>query len=388
MASERTVVLKHVRHWQQRGLVADVQAAELLAASEELLRGGTSLLVKGTLAGLGAGLVLAGAGLVAAEHWFTIDRFAKLGGWALLQVAFLALAHDLGRRFPDRPALAEASSLVAGGLVLAGIVLVAEIYHLDGRNANAVWLWLALVLPMPFALPRRTPAAVVGAALLLALTFEVFEPGSPVRVREADGPWLWLGLPLLAAAAASRLPRAPESIRGFAGAWAFAILQLALLVLGASQDLDSSALGRAWAVVLPGLAWALWRPHDALPAGLAASEWRLLLCGSLLPFALLGGGYDPASTLDFAGVVLAWIVQLAAAVFVVRAGARSQAAGWINAGYAAIALGILVRYFDFFGDALEGGLALLVTGLVILGVSFAVERSRRRALRRAAEVAR
>ena len=69
---------------------------------------------------------------------------------------------------------------------------------------------------MPFLLARRTPAAISGAALLLALAFEVFEPGSPVKVRDVDGPWLWLGLPLLAAAAASGLPRAPEALKGLA----------------------------------------------------------------------------------------------------------------------------------------------------------------------------
>jgi uncharacterized membrane protein len=386
MSSERTVLRRHLRHWQERGLVGEEQAGALLAASEELLRRNASRLVLGALAALGAGLVLAGAGLLVAQHWLELHRFAKLSGWAVLQLAFALLAFDLGRRFPDRPALAEAAALVAGGLLLAGISLVAEVYHLDGRTANSLWLWAALVLPMAFVLERRAPAGVFGAALLVALLSEVFEPGSPVRARDVDGPWLWLGLPLLATAVAARLPRAPRTLAGAAGGWAFAFTQLALLVFGAAQDLDSSNLGRAWAVAIPGLAWALWRPHDVLGATLSAAEWRLLLAGSLAPWLLVGASYQPASPVDAAAVAIAWVVQLAAAVLVVRAGARAQAAGWINAGYAGVALGILVRYFDFFPNALEGGLALLVTGLLLLAMLFALERSRRLALRRLAEV--
>lgn len=385
MSSERAVLRRHLRHWQERGLVGEEQAGALLAASEELLRRNASRLVLGALAVLGAGLVLAGAGLLLAQHWLELHRFAKLGGWALLQVAFTVLAFDLGRRVPDRPALAEAAALVAGGLLLVGISLVAEIYHLDGRTANSLWLWAALVLPMSFVLERRAPAGVFGAALLAALLFEVFEPGSPVKARDVDGPWLWLALPLVAAGVAAWLPRAPQALAGVAGGWAFGFTQLALLVFGAAQDLDGSDLGRAWAVALAGLGWALWRPHDVLGATLSVAEWRGLLVGSLAPWLLVGPGYEPGSPVDAAAVAVAWVVQLAAAVLVVRAGARAQAAGWINAGYAGVALGILVRYFDFFPNALEGGLALLVTGLLLLAVLFALERSRRLALRRLAE---
>jgi hypothetical protein len=46
----------------------------------------------------------------------------------------------------------------------------------------------------------------------------------------------------------------------------------------------------------------------------------------------------------------------------------------------ALLTGGVVRYFDFFGDFLEGGTALALTGFVLLFVLFALERARRRTL--------
>jgi hypothetical protein len=46
--------------------------------------------------------------------------------------------------------------------------------------------------------------------------------------------------------------------------------------------------------------------------------------------------------------------------------------------------GILTRYFDFFGDFLEGGVALVLTGVLVLFTLYALERARRRTLRRQA----
>ena len=118
------------------------------------------------LAGLGGGLLLAGLILIIAENWEALHRSLKLGGWALLQLAFLFVAYRLGQLWRDRPALAEAIAFVAGGWVLGGIALVSQIYQLDSRPPNGIWLWLILVLPAAWLLERRAVAAVVFIALL------------------------------------------------------------------------------------------------------------------------------------------------------------------------------------------------------------------------------
>jgi len=143
--------------------------------------------------------------LIIAENWEGLHRSLKLGGWALLQLAFLLFAYQLSRVWPDRPALAEAMSFVAGGWMLGGIALVSQIYQLDSRPPNGIWLWLVLVLPGAWLLERRAVTAVIIIALVCGFALEVGQIDSIFRADRVDGPWIWIGVPLLAAGLASYL---------------------------------------------------------------------------------------------------------------------------------------------------------------------------------------
>jgi len=100
---------------------------------------------------------------------------------------------------------------------------------------------------------------------------------------------------------------------------------------------------------------------------------------------LIGAQYDAGETIDIAAVGVAWITQLGLTILVIRAGARAGSTAWVNLGYVALVAGIVTRYFDFFGDYLEGGTALTATGALLLFCVYALEKSRRRTL--AGEVA-
>jgi uncharacterized membrane protein len=73
------------------------------------------------------------------------------------------------------------------------------------------------------------------------------------------------------------------------------------------------------------------------------------------------------------------------AVLTIRAGARRGSESWVNLGYLALLAGHLTRYFDFFGDYLQGGAALALTGVLLLFVLYALEKARRRTLVREAQ---
>lgn len=354
--------------------------ARLRASSRELSRTSAGATVRIALAALGGALLLAGLTLVVAENWQVLPRTAKLAGWAAIQFALLLAADRLGRGFLTRTLLAGALTFAAGGWVLAGIALVSQIYHLDSRPANGIWLWLVLVLPGAWLLERTTTSAVVFVALVTGLFMEAFENDSLVHVRNAEGPWLWLALPALAVTLASWLPRPAAGLRDWVGAWIFGASNFFLLVLGAGQELDSSSLGRAWSLVGLGLAGMLALPHRSLPVAWDTATSRLIVAGSLLPWMLMGSRYDAGRMLDLFAVGLAWVIQFALAVLVIRAGARSGSESWVNLGYLALLAGIGTRYFDFFGDYLEGGAALALTGVLLLLVLYFLERARRRTI--------
>jgi uncharacterized membrane protein len=378
MSRELKAVDKHLRHWRGQGLVDAELEARLRASSQELDRSGVGTVLRTALALLGGALVLAGLTLVVAENWMALSRGVKLAGWAVFLAAFVAASEHAARRFPDRPALGEAFALAAGGWVLAGIALVSQIYHLDSRPPNGIWLWVALVLPAAWLLPRRATAAVLFAALATGLALEIAEKDSVVHANTGEGPWLWLAIPLLAGIAVSFLPRPWPGLRAWLGAWTFAAGQVFLLVLGALQELDRSDLGRAGLVAAAGLLGAIALPRRVLPWDALTS--RVLIAATLLPWSILGERYDKGAILDGIGIGAAWIAQFAVAILVIRAGARTGSRAWVNLGYLAVLAGVVVRYFDFFGAFLEGGAALALTGVMLLFIVFALEKARRRTL--------
>ena len=144
------------------------------------------------------------------------------------QLAFLFSAYQLSRAWPDRPALAEAMSFVAGGWMLGGIALVSQIYQLDSRPPNGIWLWLVLVLPAAWLLERRAVAAVIFIALVWGFALEAGQIDSIFRADRVDGPWIWIGIPLLAAGLASYLPAPARFLREWTGFWTFVAASLFL----------------------------------------------------------------------------------------------------------------------------------------------------------------
>src|SRR6185295_9890892 len=129
-----------------------------------------------------------------------------------------------------------------------------------------------------------------------------------------------------------------------------------------------------------GASVALLWPGRTLPPAWGAAGARAILAVSLLPWSLLGRAYDATDPLDVFALGVAWVAQIAAALLLIRCASRSGSPLWVNLGFVALLAGILTRYFDLFGDYLQGGLALAMTGVLILVVVTILERSRRRAL--------
>jgi uncharacterized membrane protein len=372
----------HLAHWRQAGLLTDAQVAELRAATpppHSPVSVAAVPWVRWGLVALGGGLLLAGLILVMAENWGRIPAFGKLGGWLAIYLGLLGSVQRAGR-VTDRPLIAESLAFVAGGWLFGGIALVSQIYHLNSRPANGFWFWLALALPLCWALPWRAPTLVVFTAIVSALTAEVAAVSGWLAATSALGPWLWLLIPCLAAGAVSFLPQPARYLPNVVGFWWVCVSQLFLLFLGGQQSLDSSDLGAAWWVAGLGLLVTLAVPQRVLPAAWSGLEARAIVVLSLLPWALLGESYEIGDGLDVIAIGVSWVTQLGVAFLLIRAGANSRRALWVNLGFLAILAGLVVRYFDWFGEYLEGGAMLALTGILILVIVGSLERQRRRTL--------
>jgi hypothetical protein len=187
---------------------------------------------------------------------------------------------------------------------------------------------------------------------------------------------------MLSAALVSWLPTPVGALRAWVGAWIFGAATVWLLVFGAAQELDNTKLDGAWLLVAAAFLIALVQPSRCLPSAWDGLTARAVLVAAVLPWVLIGARYDAGNVIDMLAVGLAWFLQIGAAVLVIRAGARAGSTAWVNLGYLALVAGILTRYFDFFGEYLQGGLALVATGALILFVLYAMEKARRRTLAR------
>jgi hypothetical protein len=292
MSRDLKLLERHFRHWHEEGLLSPELESTLRQSSGQLVQRTTATIVRTALGGLGGGLLLAGLILIVAEDWEALHRSLKLGGWALLQLALLFCAYQLSRAWPERPALAEALSFVAGGWMLGGIALVSQIYQLDSRPPNGIWLWLVLALPAAWLLKQRAIAAIRFVALVWALALEAGQIDSIFRANRIDGPWVWIGIPLLAAGLSSFLPLSARFIREWTRFWTFVAGNLFLLVLGASQDLDRSDLGRGWWLAGAGILVGIAIPGRCLSRAWDTLTSRLILASQFLPWILLGSRYD------------------------------------------------------------------------------------------------
>jgi uncharacterized membrane protein len=389
-----------------KGLVDEATRSGLLALAREQERERGALRLASVLGWLGGAILSVGVILLVAANWDGIAPSVKLVGL----LALLGGAHGAAFwiRGTGRPyaKTAEALHVAGAGLFLAGIGLVAQIYHLNARPPNGILLWFVAVAPLAGLLRSGPLAAVSLFALILWMHMEASFSGSPIEMPDRFIPHLALEISLgLALVGTSGLlrPRVPPIGAVFRGMGA-AILFGGVYVLGFYRHLHEwygyrehggTHLLPLVLLALGGIGLAVGARHVApghpwyrnrlviLLASVAVLTGAVLL----VDMGTLGRGASYASS-DFgwsrsyhlADWILsgaAWLVWFLLAFWCVGFGSQSGRRGWVNAGVAGVALGAITRFFDLMGGLTETGTLFVVGGLVLIGVAWGAERWRR-----------
>jgi uncharacterized membrane protein len=305
-----------VRRWQERGLITP-EAARTILAEMPAARGPSLATVLATLAAVLLGF--AAMSFVAA-NWQVMPKFLRLGlmltGHAVCYGA-AAYLHSRGRSV-----LAEAMTL-AGVLVFgAAIMLVSQMYHMDGHPPDLFLLWGLGALAT--GLLARAPAA-LAIALGLMLAWSLMESGLwqaihwPFLLASAAAAWgFWQlgwrpGMHVTAIALAAWIIGTQLVLGGPFPHLAVAALGVALAVAGIGLDREGGALtqlapacvGYGAMIGLAGLIGS----EVALIDDTALSNWRI----EPMPIALRA-----APAILLLGGAIAWAG---------RAGHRSLAKG-------------------------------------------------------------
>lgn len=374
---------KETPRWVAAGVLTPEQARRVEALHPEN-EGASTRRFLAIVTMLGGALSVVGLALIISANWDDIHRWVKLGVFAVL----LAGAYGLGARLLNgpnaKPLVGEALLTIGCALFISGIALVSQIYHLDGRAGDAVLFWIAGMAAVPLLTRTRGPFFVLLLATYLWFAIEAtardgrLTLGSGLHGRpEYSLPFVLLCVALTLYWAAGFWPAAWRKFAATQQTWAVTIVCATVYAAG---FLHHGRMHDGGLLVQP----ALWLIALALAVGgLAAwrdfTSWRLLspwLVLATVPAWLAFGGFfgDGAR---IAGAWLSCATLLALNVFMARAGLALGRPWLVNLGVAFIALNLFTRYFDFFSSMLNQGMMFLVSGIVVLGIGWFLERKRR-----------
>lgn len=134
-----------VGRWVSCGIISQVQGEEILKTYP--VEGRNFWLL--SLATIGGILLLNGIALIIASNWQDIPPFIKMGGLLLLLVSFFTLGVE-SQRLERGRGWWETCYLFAAVLPLLGLMLVSQIFHVQGSATNLFLVWTIAIAPLPW----------------------------------------------------------------------------------------------------------------------------------------------------------------------------------------------------------------------------------------------
>lgn len=341
---------------------------------------------------MGAILVSAGILLVVGSNWSSFTASTK----AFLAIAAVVLVEVVGYliRFRTVNIRTGEAILFVGAAAYGGAVfLVAQAYNRPVDDPSLFLMWLVPILPLAYIVRSRLIAAlaILIAYGTIAYRMEDWISGS------ADGGFLAVtGTYLLVGAALTGIGgvhRDVDRVRFLAPPWEWlgVAAVLAMLFINGFRNVYEA----------DGLDWI-----DDVAGGLVALliVSLVVLIGSVVARIVLRGGFDAevgvtsaiggvaatafgigvmASTMnDLIPFVLMNLLMIGLVAALVVGGITTGRQSLANLGLVAFAVTVFARYLEIGAGMLGTGTAMILGGLLLIGLGFGLERFRRSLLGR------
>lgn len=358
MASYLSKIKLDISRWREAGLI-DEKTARALSLDAERNSGG-SVSFGSVLAMMAAALFAAAVLIFIAANWEAFPRLARVG--MLFSLILAGYVGGAALKLSGREAAGEGAFVVAAAGFGASIALIAQIYHMSGDEAEAVFVWGAGTALAAAIL--RSGALTAGAALLA---------GAWMLMKASDG-WTLAGLPLSYLAVVvvlyalsfwtrSVLARHLLLLSLYLFAFLFywrdesSFIAPILLVAAASATFVAGRLYPEQAQRLSGLGQGL--PVQALAGFLAG-------IGTIQVALVEKPDFVYPTVVAFAGIVAALLV----------AGRENRALRWF--AYAAFAFNLCFLYVVMLGTMMDTAAFFLLAGLTLSVLAWLIARFERR----------
>ena len=347
MFGYRKKLARDLDDWQKKGWVEETGAKAIL---KDVDARGLGLGLAPILAILAAILLCFAAMTFVAANWQEMSKLSRLA----LLFAALGAAYASAWGFKERGMefFAEAAILLGCGIFGASIMLIAQMYHMEGHPPGAVLLWAGGSALASIMLRARSALAL---AIILFTLWSVWE--SEIS-RELHLAYLipWAGLLILARVFQWR-PALHLLAVGFI-IWVFTqiIIQepkrLYEIITGIGLALCAVAyFAEDWIEEHSQFARPLFA-YGMVVAFLGAYAWQFIYRQELFEIVLL-------AAITLAAILLAIYYAV---------GRGDNAVLWL--GYGGFSIELLALYFETLGTLLDTSLFFLIAGLIVSGLAW------------------
>ena len=359
MIGYRRRVSADVKRWQDAGWITPEGAR---AIDGDLARRGARFGLPQVLGLLGGVLLCLAAMTFVASNWEAMPRLLRLG------ILLAALWGSFGAAFVlflrDHAWFGHAAVLTGCGVFGAAIMLIAQMYHIEGNPPDAVLTW-GLGCALAGVALRSNPALVL-AALLLGL-WSAWVSSLNLSVH-----WLFLpawGALVVASLLVSRWPRLFNLLSLLLAGWVFS---LGIYWYGPKIFNRGIEQGPFFTIFVVGLVFA----------GLAAlaRPWidRIVAVGQVATAQMLAVSFIGLWALQFvsrhqnvASLGMWFILALAGLVVLVAYAVRTGNLPVLWVAYAGFAIELVSIYFKTLGTLLNTSLFFLSAGVLVIGLAWA-----------------
>jgi uncharacterized membrane protein len=315
--------------------------------------------------------IILGLILVISHNWSQISSVIKI---TVYVATLIGLYFSAIRLAQNHSRLSEVIYFITAGYVLAGIGLIAQIYHLSSTNGTAFLVWFVLILPLALILRNKWIGVMAMFAFYLWVQINAGDRILNGNIKNAVIYFTTMASSMIL------FPRVMKQVNNcFDHVRIFGVILLlpAILALGfihemplyTTTDLNINPITSA--ILIFNMLVLGYMLIASKETGIyQRSVAFLLLVINLLPF-LISGMSAPLIAIFY------WIVWFYFGGILIYQGAAEENKSMINYGTWCVMIGIIIRFIDLVGTMLFTGAMFILFGAILIGVAYVGEKYRK-----------